>query len=273
MKTSHIAILLTTYNGEKYLSQLLDSIVNQSCKNWDLYIRDDQSTDNTYFLIEQYVSLYSNIHFVVDGEKRGAANGFIWLLSHVQSECYMFCDQDDIWLSSKIERTYAKYVEVSKKKANIPIVIHTDLIVVDTNLKIIASSFWEYTRLGKIVDDQSYIKYCNSVTGCTMLFNNYAKQYGIKAFRDVVMHDSWIAIVTDANHGAIVPLHEKLVLYRQHTSNTLGAKKYRMTLRHILSNLRRIQNTNIAWFKMVNSISKMTVMDYICHKIILLFIK
>ena len=105
-----ISILLSTYNGEKYLSEQLDSILQQSYQNFIIYIRDDGSNDNTLNIIMYYVHNFpSKIKLVDDKVKhRGAKLSFIWLMSHIESDYYMFCDQDDVWLPNKIELSIDK---------------------------------------------------------------------------------------------------------------------------------------------------------------------
>ena len=103
-----VAILMSTYNGERYLREQIDSLLNQTYKDWKLYIRDDKSTDGTVSIIEGYVRVYPDqIVYKSDGfGNLGAGCSFMQLLSSIDSDYYMFCDQDDVWMEDKIERTY-----------------------------------------------------------------------------------------------------------------------------------------------------------------------
>ena len=108
-----IAILLSTYNGSKYLREQLNSIIDQTVKDWILYVRDDGSTDETIDIIKEYVSLYPNINYIEDIQNLGSARSFMKLLSLVEADHYMFCDQDDVWLPTKIE---VSLMEMKKQK-------------------------------------------------------------------------------------------------------------------------------------------------------------
>lgn len=267
-----VAILLTTYQSDKYLARLLDSIINQTIQNWDLYIRDDRSTDRTHEIIYDYCSKYDNIHFIDDKEKRGAKDGFMWLLSQVNAKYYMFCDHDDFWLPQKVEETYNTLKKY--ENSNLPVVVHTDLVITDSNLKTISPSFWEYTHLNRIVDNNAYLKYCNFVTGCAMGFNNAAKEVSIvENYKYAIMHDSWVALCTLKNKGIIIPVHNSLIYYCQHNSNTLGAVKYKMTLLVILRKFKKIIKDNKKWYRMVNMLINVSLPEFIYWKLLILLKK
>lgn len=220
-----IGILLCTYNGEKYLSQQIDSLLNQTFQDFIIYIHDDGSTDQTNKIIQQYKNAYTNKIIILEDNKkgRGAKDSFMWLLNEVSADYYMFCDQDDIWLKTKIEDTYRRMQEVEKQYKNKPIVIHTDLTLVDKNLNTIYPSFWKYANMH--VDISKKFKYLclgNIVTGCTMLFNNMAKSISLNQTNKYVpLHDYWIALVT-AQNGIVENLKKQTILYRQHEYNVIG---------------------------------------------------
>jgi len=221
-----IAILLATYNSENYLSELIISVVSQTNKNWILYISDDGSTDKTLAIIEEFCKSYSNIRLLVDNQKsRGAKNRFSWLLENIDSDYYMFCDHDDIWLPKKIEVSFNKIKELESIYPNTPILINTDLIVVDKNLKVIHPSFWAYSNLKKeLFTKHEFSCIVNGFTGCTLIINNKAKIISLPIPPNAILHDWWIAICI-TKFGKTFSIEEPTVLYRQHESNTLGAKK------------------------------------------------
>lgn len=263
-----LAILLTTYQSETYLTELLDSIITQTYKNWTLYIRDDSSTDNTLNIIDKYVSDYSNIVKIEDPIKRGAKDGFLWLLEKVSANYYMFCDHDDIWLPSKIETMYNALTAATSLYPLRSIVVHSDLVVVNSNLEVISKSYWEYTRLCTIVDTPSALKFCNSVTGCAMGFNDIAKTQVLSEYsRNISMHDAWVALCVLKNKGQIIPIHESLILYRQHHCNTIGAREYHLTIMEILKNWKSVFVQNYIWYKMVKQLFDLSFMDFLIGKI------
>lgn len=228
MVESNITILMATYNGAKFLKQQVDSIINQTYKNWTLYICDDGSSDDTLDIIKNYIKedqrikLYKKKYI-----KRGAKFSFIDMMENIDSDYYMFSDQDDVWLPSKIKECYdeIKGVEIKNNNKNIPIIVFTDLIVVDKNLQLIHNSFWESSKIfPSILNNINYLGICNCVTGCTMLFNKYVKDYSLPMPENAEMHDWWIALNT-IKKGILQPLNKGLIYYRQHSSNTVGATK------------------------------------------------
>ena len=119
-----IDILLATYNGEKYLEEQLNSILTQSYSNFKLIISDDCSQDKTKEILEKYQS-HPQIEIYYQEKNIGYMKNFEFLLQHVEHNLYMLCDQDDIWLSNKIEKTYEKLKE---KQADL---VFTDLEIID----------------------------------------------------------------------------------------------------------------------------------------------
>ena len=229
-----IAVLLSTYNGAKYISAQLDSIINQTCQDFKIYIRDDGSTDNTEVIISQYYSSYPDKIVVVEDltKHRGANHSFLFLLKTIESDYYMFCDQDDIWLPEKIQLSIEAMKNVESEKAGIPILIHTDMKVVDSNLSTISTSLYKSMRIHpKIIDNSfNFMGVCSCGPGCSMLFNAKAKELSLEYddLNDVPMHDWWVAINT-VKKGKIVFLPTPTMLYRQHQTNTVGASNVNMS--------------------------------------------
>lgn len=223
-----IAILLATYNSDHFLSALLDSIFAQSNKEWELFIIDDGSEDETLDIINYYQSKYGKIHLVLNPNKHsGPKNNFLYLLSLVDASYYMFCDHDDVWLPYKIEKSMKQMHLCEDQNEKRPVLIHSDLYVVDVDLKLISSSFFEYAGLlpNILLSSSKHLAHSNCVTGCTMLFNQKAKRSSLPASKYALMHDSWIALKVLKNGGIIYCIKEPLVLYRQHSNNALGAVK------------------------------------------------
>jgi glycosyltransferase involved in cell wall biosynthesis len=222
-----IDILLATYNGQEYLAEQIDSILVQSSQDWQLLIRDDESSDNTLSIIRDYLSRYSSkIKLIEDNDRHiGAKFNFQRLLEHSTAEYIMFCDQDDVWLKQKIEVTL-KAMRISEENyPNKPILVHSDLIVVDEHLKKIDDSLWSYQKnWPRKNDDLSRIIFQNIATGCTIMINRKAKNVSMPIPKDAIMHDWWIALKV-AELGKIVHISDQLVLYRQHSGNLVGAKK------------------------------------------------
>lgn len=147
------------------------------------------------------------------------------LQSQEQYKYIMFADQDDIWLPDKIEKTYLKMKEFESQYEPLPLLVHSDVSVVDEKLNVIASSFWEYQHIDPSNGTLNRLLLHNTVTGCTMMINRALAEKVKMIPSEAIMHDWWIAMVASA-FGKIGYIDEPLILYRQHGQNDTGAKKY-----------------------------------------------
>lgn len=266
-----LAILLTTYNSEKYLESQINSLYNQTFLDWDLYISDDGSQDNTLNIIAIFKNLHSNIYLITSPMKKiGPKLNFLNLLSIVSADYYMFCDHDDVWLSHKISVSLEAIRSMEQKYGNIPILIHTDLQVVDFNLNIISPSFWSYSHIPvNLVSSFEYLSVSNSVTGCTMLINKNAKNVSFPVSSYSTMHDHWIALCVSSNGGIVFPIHEATILYRQHGDNSIGAR--RVDLDYLIGKIYAILSVirnNYILYKMANACRSTSLWCFLRYKIL-----
>lgn len=224
--TNCVEILLATYNGERFIKEQIESILNQTYTEWKLLIHDDGSDDSTLSILKKYEQLYPlKIKVFDDDIKFGnAKKNFAYLMQKSQAGYIMFCDQDDIWLENKIEISISKLKEVELHNKQCPIIVHTDLTIVDQNLNVIANSMFSYQKIPKY---NNYLETAirNNVTGCTMLINRQALTCSLPVKEDAIMHDWWIALNVLYNKGVIEFINIPTILYRQHSNNTVGAKK------------------------------------------------
>lgn len=221
-KESEISICMSTYNGEEYLSEQIDSIIGQTYTNWQLYVHDDGSSDNTREILNDYQKQDDRIHFSKTNDHQGIIKAFIELVQNVESEYYMFCDQDDVWLNNKIEMmiNYSNNYDSNK-----PLLLHTKFKKINSDGQVID----EGDDFENLRSDFKFFAIANNVTGCTTLFNfalrnKLNENYKILDYNNLFMHDWWIALIGSA-FGEVVYLDEKPVLYRQHDENVLGAQK------------------------------------------------
>ena len=144
-----VDILLATYNAQRYIKEQLDSILNQSFSDWNLIVYDDGSNDDTLSIINTYVDRYpEKIKFISNNNRFGSALGsFSFLLTVSNSQYTMFCDQDDVWDKDKIEKTLKKMKELENAFGDIPLLVHTDLEVVNEDLQTIDKSFFHYEQI------------------------------------------------------------------------------------------------------------------------------
>ena len=219
-----IIILLSSYNGEKYLKAQLDSLFSQSYKNFEIIVRDDGSKDKTLEILKSY-----DIQLLSSNKNLGVKSSFETLLKYAfensNAKYFMFCDQDDVWNQDKIELTLQKMYEMEKLYKNIPLLVHTDLEVVDENLYTINSSFMKLQNLYESKNRLNNLLIQNTITGCTMMINRDLAKICLPMSSNAIVHDWWIGLVASF-FGKIGYLPQSTIKYRQHTSNTIGAKGF-----------------------------------------------
>lgn len=270
MADNTIAILMATYNGEKYLREQIDSILSQTYRDWHLFIHDDGSEDGTIVILKEYKDKHPTRITIMDYPLQGGAcRNFLSMLERVEADYYMFCDQDDVWLPKKIEMSLRAMYEMEKEYKGIPIIVNTDLMVVDNNLGMIAHSFWEYEGIyPEFIRGYYDNAAVNSVTGCTMLFNSKVKELMPNPSKNTLMHDTWLTLSTYANYGKVVYLQERTVNYRQHGSNVLGARDIsKNSIIHRMKNFSTILKKNSQHFLQMNDVKHISLLKYIIAKL------
>lgn len=223
-----LAILLATYNGSKYVSDFLDSISRQTFSGFHIFIRDDASTDNTIDVIKCH-ALYreGRISIILnDGVNKGVIRNFETLMQHVLNLSNLrwiaFADQDDVWVPNKLCRLIDEAKKIETELTS-PLLLVSDLSVVNEDMRCISPSFWRYEGIYPINTSTSALLIQNFFPGCSMLMNKSLMEMALPIPKDVVMHDWWVALV--ASSYRIVSVDDPLILYRQHTSNCIGARK------------------------------------------------
>jgi len=226
-----IEILVATYNGERFLAPLLNSLLAQSLTA-NILIRDDRSTDQTQAIIDSYIEVHPNRIRQVphDGGPAGASRNFSNLLSAATAEYVMLADQDDVWDHDKTAVCLAEMarMEAMAGKA-IPVLVHTDVRVVDQDLELLSPSFFEFQGLDRKRMGLPDLLGQNVVTGCTAMLNRALYRLASPVPPEAVMHDWWIALVA-AGLGHIGFVNRATLSYRQHDHNTLGAQSSGLTM-------------------------------------------
>ena len=224
---SDIDILLPAFNGDDFIGTQIESIQKQGYADWRLLIRDDGSTDETVAIIKDYALKDKRIFLVEAGkESLGVIKNITCLLEQSSAQYVMLCDQDDVWLPDKIEKSLDLMLRMEKDAPGFPLLVHGDLKVVDRSLKKIALSFWWFQHLDPANSGRiNKLLVQNVATGCTMLMNRRLVELSLPIPESVLMHDWWIALVACAL-GKIGYILEPAVLYRQHGSNKIGGRGY-----------------------------------------------
>lgn len=223
-----VEILLATYNGAKFLREQLDSLLNQTHQSIHIYIGDDDSTDATPSIIQEYLDKYpAKLTLAASSGRHGVIGNFSRLMKEAKGAYVMFCDQDDVWAKDKIEVTLKQMKAAEREHgAATPVLVHTDLQVVDTSLQVIAPSYWRYAHLWpNKASSLNRLLAQNVVTGCTVMINRALLELAYPVPNQVFMHDWWLALVAAA-FGKVIAINQATILYRQHHANTLGAQKF-----------------------------------------------
>nr|WP_210729378.1 glycosyltransferase family 2 protein [Streptococcus ovuberis] len=211
---------MSTYNGERFLAQQLDSIIAQTYTDWRLLIRDDGSSDGTRGIIADYVAKDERICWVDQDsqENLGVIKSFHRLVKLEDADVYLFSDQDDVWLSDKV----ASQLELAQRyPVEEPLLVYMDLKVVDDSLHVLEESMIKRqshhanTSLEAILIE-------NTVTGGVTLINHALAQRWTRT-DGLIMHDWYLAILA-ASLGHLVYLDQPGELYRQHSQNVVGAR-------------------------------------------------
>lgn len=238
-----VTVLLATYNGEKYVDQQIQSIINQTHKNWRILISDDISTDDTRSVIQSFVKKHPERIEIVENIKGfgGACANFFFLLKQAVErdlDYVMFCDQDDVWAPGKIEISLKAMIKAEEKAgAQCPLLVFSDLEVADSQMNLHSKSFMTYSHLKGTRTLLRHLLIQNVVTGCTMMINKALSKLSLQNDDEtcVLMHDWWIALTASAL-GKIIFLDVALVRYRQHEKNAIGAKNV-MSLKYLINKI------------------------------------
>ncbi len=232
-----IAVLMSTYNGEKYVKEQINSIISQNLRETiHLYIRDDGSSDDTIRIIEKYASDYGNIIFInrerIDNV--GIQKSFLSLLEYAfnnsENNYFAFADQDDVWLSDKLSAGLQKIEAVQHGERGI--LYYSNKTFTDEMLNVLRKEDILY------YDDIFEMLWKNLASGCTMIFDRNLAEICLKYKPETtILHDSWVYHIAKLIGSVIVFDKESYILYRQHGNNTVGiegAKLYHSSIMYML---------------------------------------
>jgi glycosyltransferase involved in cell wall biosynthesis len=226
-----ISVALCTYNGEKYIEEQIDSILNQTLKVDEIVICDDLSSDKTHEIIEKYKALYPNtIRFYINDVNLRSVKNFEKAISLCTGEIIFLSDQDDLWADNKVAFIHNKFVE----NPNISCYATNGFIMDEKSIvdkKIL--TIWEVPKILKVNNEQpDFFKmiccYNNFVTGASMAFRAKLNTK-ILPIPNVIKdfhHDEWIALIAAENNNFDF-IDEKLFTYRVHSNQQVGGVTYK----------------------------------------------
>ncbi len=223
-----LSVALCTFNGVKYLRQQLKSIFNQTRLPDEIFICDDASTDLTVDVAKALVSeSQCPIKITENKSQLGVIANYAKVISMCSGDYVALCDQDDIWLPEKLAISLEKIKQAEKLYGtNIPLLVYSDLSVIDEVGEVIAPSFMKLRRLRP--EPAELLKTLlaqNYVTGCTCLINRFLIEAALPIPESAVMHDWWLSLVAAAT-GKIIYIPAPTVQYRKHGNNVIGAKGF-----------------------------------------------
>ena len=220
-----ISILMATYNGAHYVSEQIESLLSQTVKDFTLWISDDASNDSTWDILTHYANQHPNKIKISKRDKNSGSSwrNFLELMVNIKDDYVMLCDQDDVWLPNKIERTLAKMKATEQRCPDTPILIRTDQYVVDQNLQMISPSYMQlmHSDYNRTAFHQVLIQ--NTFAGCTAMYNRKLAYLLDKIPDYCIMHDWWLELVAAA-FGVIDHIDDATMLYRQHGKNVIGVR-------------------------------------------------
>ncbi len=211
-----VIVLLSTYNGEKFLREQIESLLLQKGVACKILVRDDGSKDSTMDILSEYAKEYNNISFY-QGKNCGPAKSFLELIKQAEdADFYAFCDQDDIWDEDKIIIAVETLSRLDSRQPNL---YYSNLRIVDENLE-----YYRMSHVGNYYNSNKFSALTeNLCTGCTAVFNRKAKELMSKRLPDYcTMHDTW-TYMTCMLLGNVVYDKNAHISYRQHSNNVIGA--------------------------------------------------
>ncbi|ANA79722.1 glycosyltransferase family 2 protein [Paenibacillus glucanolyticus] len=234
-----VQVLLSTYNGEHYISNQLQSILRQSYPHISVLVRDDGSSDQTLVLLKEYVKAYPDRIQVIVGSNLGVVSSFFELVqqSDPHADYYCFCDQDDVWLEQKIERAVTM---LSSQADHVPGMVFTSTELADKDLNSLGT--WPKLPLREASFYNALVQ--NIAVGATITLNKAARNKFMEGNQidptKIIMHDWWFYLLV-SGFGNVMYDKNPSMLYRQHENNVVGGsnslfnklkQKYRSYIKH-----------------------------------------
>jgi hypothetical protein len=226
MQTPDVEVLLATYNGERFVGEQIDSILAQDYPTLRILAGDDGSSDRTLEVLREYAEQFPlKIRLMEKQRPTGSAKAnYLRLMKEATAEYICFADQDDVWLPNKVSGSVRAMEKLEAQHGpSRPLLVFTDLRVVDDRLKTLHPSMWRQLEIDpRSIHRLRQLIGRSVVTGCTAMINRPMLELARQMPEEATMHDRWIGLLA-ATLGAAAIVPEQTVLYRQHDSNVVGA--------------------------------------------------
>ena len=265
-----ISVAMATYNGEKYIEEQLDSILNQSKPVDEIIIFDDNSTDGTLEIIRRYADSRIKVH--VNDKNVGYIENFYRAITHCKWDYIFLADQDDIWGNDKVK----VYLEVMDK--NSAKLVSANFSLIDANSRELPLSEFTRNRFLKKVDntgekyltlDFNYLIGGNVLQGATFCINKEVQKIYKEVHDSDVYHDHQLILIA-SKLGKVIFINEELLKYRIHNNNTIGIAKKGSGK---LSELLRVPKKKPAMVKFLDKIDKVSSIQYYSYYKFLLYLR
>lgn len=247
-----VSIVMATYNGSKYVEEQVKSILGSTYNNFDLFIYDDGSKDDTVrILTECAKDNQDRVHFYQNEKNLGFIKNFLNGICRTTSNYVMLCDQDDIWKPDKIEVTLKRMKQMEATHGSeVPIAVFTDTTVIDNELKVLNQSFYKTGHLDTKKVDLSHQLMENKLIGCTVMINaSLRKILQSKGLPEQARyHDWWIGLIA-ASMGRISYIDKATMLYRQHGNNVVGNMSFTSYIKNRILSISKQRETILASMK------------------------
>lgn len=211
-----VSVAMATYNGQKYIKEQIDSILNNLRKNDELVISDDGSTDNTIAIIKAYKDHRIKL---INGPRSGFKNNFCNCIQNCNGEIIFLADQDDIWDAHKVDTILNEFC----RNPDCTCIVHDAEVVAADGRTVMQTSFLNKRVLpcpgifSNILQSKYY--------GCMMAFKKRLLEKALPIPESIVSHDYWIGLISD-KYGKTRFIKDKLIKYRRHNNNTSNWQKH-----------------------------------------------
>lgn len=253
---------MSTYNGESFIKEQIDSLLSQTVTNLKIYIRDDGSTDSTKNILSAYLKEHPKKFKIYFGDNVGSSSSFFWLLQNIESDIYFFCDQDDIWEKNKVEAHLSNHSDFKKAR-----MVFSDMSIFDNP----DSTFMKLQKMDAnyLISKPLRMLCQNCVAGCAMSLNLVARNNIVNHGKipKGVIHDHWISVITSIN-GEVHFLPALLVKYRLHENNQVGLQAFNIFyIFKRLANSKATFTHDISMIKKLSLVKKPFLAKYVFTKI------